>query len=123
MFYFHLNPSDGCLHLQVYHALRRSMLSGVLPEGMKLPSKRCLAKDLGVSINTVETAYAQLELEGYILRRERVGSFVQALDHQLILPQQNLPHPLDPLHSPLEPLYDFFLPRRRPSCLSLWHRV
>ena len=41
-----------------------------------MPSKRALARDLGVSVITVQTAYEQLLAEGYILSEERKGYFV-----------------------------------------------
>ena len=43
--------------------------------GQKLPSKRALAKQLGVSLITVEAAYDQLVAEGYIRSRERCGYY------------------------------------------------
>ncbi len=52
--------------LQLYRQIRSQIASGVWKEGAKLPSTRALAADLGLSRNTVITAYEQLEAEGYV---------------------------------------------------------
>lgn len=67
------------LYESLYRALREDILSGRLPAGEKLPSKRALAEHLKVSKTTVETAYSQLAAEGYLRSREKVGCFVEQL--------------------------------------------
>src|SRR5690606_36607359 len=64
------------LYVQVREFLRESIMSGKLPAGTRLPASRQLARDLGVSRVTIETAYADLEAEGLIVRRTGSGSFV-----------------------------------------------
>lgn len=68
----------GSLPIYEYLArrIRDDVLSGELPAGERLPSKRALAEHLGVSVVTVEAAYAQLEAEGCLLARPRRGYFV-----------------------------------------------
>lgn len=61
----------------LYRKIRDDILSGKLKEGEKLPSKRSFAENLGVSVITVENAYAQLMAEGYISSRERSCFFVE----------------------------------------------
>ena len=61
-------------YLQIYNQIKEDIISGVLDS--KLPSKRLLADELGVSTITVEHAYALLADEGYIESRERSGYFV-----------------------------------------------
>ena len=51
---------------QIYAYFAAAIRSGALAAGEKLPSKRRLAQDVGVSISTVETAYAMLVAEGYL---------------------------------------------------------
>lgn len=63
-------------YMQIYRQLRGDIVSGLLPQGSKLPSKRLLADALGVSLITVEHAYALLTDEGYAAARERSGYFV-----------------------------------------------
>ena len=64
------------LHLRVQRALRQLILDGTLTAGKAVPASRALAQSLGVSRDTVETAYAQLHAEGFIERRVGSGSFV-----------------------------------------------
>ena len=46
-------------------------MRGRLKAGERLYSKRKLAESLGVSVNTVETAYSQLLSEGFIEARPK----------------------------------------------------
>lgn len=64
------------LYLQIYKHIRDSIIAGVFPYNSKLPSKRLLADELGVSTITVEHAYSLLCDEGYADARERSGYFV-----------------------------------------------
>ena len=63
-------------YLQLYHALREDIVGGVLETGTKLPSKRFMASELGISVITVEHCYALLEDEGYIYSKPRSGFYV-----------------------------------------------
>ncbi len=60
------------LSRQLYERLRTAILLGQLGAGFRLPSTRLLAKELGVSRNTVLLAYDQLLAEGYV--EGRIGS-------------------------------------------------
>ena len=64
------------LRVRVQRALRQLILDGVLVPGLRLPATRALAQSLGVSRDTVEMAYAQLRLDGYLRRQAGSGSFV-----------------------------------------------
>lgn len=64
------------LHARVQRGVRQLILDGVLGVGRPLPASRALAQSLGVSRDTVETAYSQLHAEGFIERRVGSGSFV-----------------------------------------------
>ncbi|TFW09670.1 GntR family transcriptional regulator, partial [Oxalobacteraceae bacterium OM1] len=66
------------LSTRVYRAVRDAIVEGTLPSGSRLPSTRVLAQDLGISRSTAETAYGQLEAEGYLRRSVGDGSYVQA---------------------------------------------
>lgn len=61
--------------MQLYQLLRDDIISGVFPYNSKLPSKRLLAEEIGVSTITIEHAYALLCEEGYAESRERSGYF------------------------------------------------
>ena len=67
------------LYEALYRCIREDILSGKLPAGTKLPSKRALCAHLEVSKITVEGAYNQLLAEGYIRSAEKVGYFVEAV--------------------------------------------
>ncbi|TNE36576.1 MAG: PLP-dependent aminotransferase family protein [Alphaproteobacteria bacterium] len=64
------------LHQQLFLALRSAILEGRLLPDTRLPSSRTLASDLGISRNTVLSAYDQLTAEGYLVSRIGAGSFV-----------------------------------------------
>ncbi|HUQ81787.1 MAG TPA: PLP-dependent aminotransferase family protein [Gemmatimonadaceae bacterium] len=81
-----LDPSASeSLSRQIYRALRDGILAGRLSAGLRLPSTRALATDLGVSRNTVVTAFDQLLAEGYVESRVGRGTRVSATmpDHLL----------------------------------------
>lgn len=63
----------------IYNSVKSQILSGSLAPDSKLPSKRSLALNLGVSIITVQNAYAQLISEGFIYSIEKKGFFVTDL--------------------------------------------
>lgn len=66
------------LQLQVYRALRETILSGKYPPASRLPSTRTLAVDSGVARNTVLCAYDRLIGEGYAVARRGSGTYVTA---------------------------------------------
>lgn len=68
------------LYRQLYGYLREEILTGRLTSGDRLPSKRQLASQLGISQNTVMAAYEQLVEEGYLLVRPQSGYYVCQLD-------------------------------------------
>lgn len=57
------------LHRQLRETLRHAIASGQLPPGAALPSSRALAGRLGISRNTVITAYEELAAEGLLTGR------------------------------------------------------
>lgn len=72
-----VQKSEGApAYLQLYVQVREDIVNGLYPKGGKLPSKRTVADDAGVSTVTVEHAYALLSDEGYVEPRERSGYFV-----------------------------------------------
>ena len=74
---YHIRQDAGKpAYLQLYEQLRRDIVAGVLPLNTKLPSKRLLAEETGVSVITVEHSYAILCDEGYAEARQRSGYYV-----------------------------------------------
>jgi GntR family transcriptional regulator/MocR family aminotransferase len=68
----------GPLHAQLTRALKTALANGRVGQGSRLPPTRALARDLGLSRNTVLTAYEQLRAEGFMDARVGSGSFVAA---------------------------------------------
>ncbi len=64
------------LYNQLYEYIRTEIISGNIKNGSKLPALRRLAKDLNLSITTVEFAYNQLSVEGYIESKPQSGFYV-----------------------------------------------
>lgn len=63
-------------YMQLYKQLRDDIVGGVYKYGSKLPSKRLVATETGVSVITVEHAYGLLCDEGYAESRQRSGYYV-----------------------------------------------
>ncbi len=66
----------GKIHQNIYESIREAILSGRLAPGERLPASRALAREAGVSRNSVLAAYDQLTAEGYLLSRRGSGTFV-----------------------------------------------
>ena len=77
MLHYELVKKRGCpLYECLYECLREDILRGRLLPGTKLPSRRELARDNGISVKTVVNAYEQLLVEGYLIAKEKKGYFV-----------------------------------------------
>ena len=63
-------------YLQIFNSIKEMINSNKLKANEKLPSKRALALDLNVSLNTVINAYLLLLDEGYIYSKEKSGYYV-----------------------------------------------
>ena len=81
------------LYEQLYQSIRDDIAAGRLPAGSRLPSKRVLAAHLGVSVVTVESAYAQLLAEGYAEARPRSGVYVCAIGSGVPVQPPHMPPP------------------------------
>ncbi len=68
------------LYVQIYQQIKQQIRSGQLPDNERLPSKRQLAAQMGISVNTVNAAYSQLVSEGFLLAQPQRGFFVCHLD-------------------------------------------
>src|SRR5574340_1567762 len=65
------------LYQQICQKLREAILSGELAEGVRLPTERALAHELGVNRTTVMNAYNQLASEGLIEGHVGRGTLVR----------------------------------------------
>src|ERR1700759_5881372 len=68
------------LHRQLFLVLHDEIDRGVIAPGDALPTEQTLCDQFGVSRITVRRALADLAEQGYIERRQGVGSFVRQLD-------------------------------------------
>lgn len=77
------NIGSDSLYEYLYKCIRDDIVTGNLLAGTKLPSKRTFAKNLGISVITVEGAYEQLRAEGYIYSVAKKGFYVSDLKYAL----------------------------------------
>lgn len=75
----HKNKSTP-LYMQIYSYIKSEVLARRLKAGNKLPSKRALAAQLGISTITIEGAYGQLMAEGYIYAKAKSGYYISPLE-------------------------------------------
>jgi len=64
------------IYVQVAEEIKALIARGELVEGAPLPPVRQLAADLGVNLNTVATAYRELQGEGLLSIRHGAGAVV-----------------------------------------------
>ncbi|MFP7495305.1 PLP-dependent aminotransferase family protein [Terribacillus saccharophilus] len=82
--------SEAFLYQQVYQQMKQAILERRYLPHDKLPSKRELAANLRISLNSVNAAYQQLVAEGYLYTRERQGFFVEDLDTFHVQPENHV---------------------------------
>ena len=118
-----INKNDSKpLHIQLYEELKKSILS-TMKAGDKLPSIRKIASTYNISKITVENAYSQLVVEGYIESIPKSGFFISEdlynsiaeLEHTKEIKKEN----------EFEYLYDFYPSRLSSDTfpLKIWKRV
>ncbi|MCH5263525.1 MAG: PLP-dependent aminotransferase family protein [Lachnospiraceae bacterium] len=103
-----LDPkSDITLYEQIYEYIRNEIKAGNLLKNEKLPSARFLAEYLQVSRTTVDMAYEQLVLEGYVEARARRGYFVSAFEELYALGETANAKTYKPKQSERQPAYRY----------------
>ena len=70
------STSGEPIYEQIKHQIREAVLNGELGAGQALPSLRRLAKDLRISVLTVNRAYGELAEEGIVENVQGKGTFV-----------------------------------------------
>ena len=66
------------IYQQVVDEIKALIARGDLREGAALPPVRQVAADLGVNLNTIATAYRELQGEGLIVIRHGAGAVVSS---------------------------------------------
>ena len=64
------------IYTQIVDNFKNQIASGILQSGEKLPSVRELAGELAINPNTIQRAYRELELAGWIATVPGKGCFV-----------------------------------------------
>ena len=76
---FAINYRDSRpIYEQIMDELRKMIISGVFAPDEKLPSVRELAQQLAINPNTIQRAYREPELSGYIYSVAGRGNFASA---------------------------------------------
>ncbi|WP_315771302.1 MULTISPECIES: PLP-dependent aminotransferase family protein [unclassified Bradyrhizobium] len=101
----HLDRAIRSRSQQVHGALRSGIVDGLLLPGLRLPSTRGLAEQLGVRRNAIVTAYEALLSDGLVEARHGAGTYVAAR-----LPAPQVAAPVAEL--------DIRIPPRRPFALG-----
>jgi len=78
---------------QIYKTCLAAIVDGRLAEGARLASARQLAADWRISRTTVDDAIAQLQAEGFLIRRIGSGTFVATQARMTPRPQVKLRQP------------------------------
>jgi len=74
---FSLNVSSGIpIYRQLIDQIRQAIRMGLLCTNEQLPSVRVLAKALQINPMTISKAFAQLEIEGVLIRKRGIGMLV-----------------------------------------------
>ncbi len=74
---FSLNSSSGIpIYRQLIDQIKQSIRMNLIMPGEQLPSVRNMATALQINPMTISKAFAQLELEGVLIRKRGVGMLV-----------------------------------------------
>ena len=82
------NSSDKPIYEQIYFQIKSLIMNGTLSTGEALPSMRVLARDLHVSVITVQRAYEDLTRDGFIETVSGKGCFVATQNKAFIQEEQ-----------------------------------
>ncbi|MDO4313730.1 MAG: GntR family transcriptional regulator [Eubacteriales bacterium] len=82
------NSSDKPIYEQICIQIKGLIMNGSLSAGEALPSMRALAKDLHISVITVQRAYEDLTRDGFIETVSGKGSFIAPQNREFIQEEQ-----------------------------------
>ncbi len=82
------NSSDKPIYEQICTQIKSLIMNGTFSAGDALPSMRALAKDLHISVITVQRAYEDLTRDGFIETVSGKGTFVAAQNREFIREEQ-----------------------------------
>ena len=64
------------VYLQIMNDIRRRIISGQWPPGIRIPAVRELAIEFGVNPNTMQRALSELEREGLVYSERTSGRYI-----------------------------------------------
>ena len=76
------------IYEQIVEQIKLQIRDGELRENDNLPSVRTLSKELKISALTVKKAYDNLESEGFTITVHGKGTYVAAVNKELLLEEQ-----------------------------------
>ena len=76
------------IYEQINDRIKLLIRRGELKEGDMLPSVRTLSRELRISALTVKKAYDSLEADGFVVTSHGKGTFVSAVNSELLLEEQ-----------------------------------
>ncbi|MCI8371522.1 MAG: GntR family transcriptional regulator [Lachnospiraceae bacterium] len=82
------NSSMVPIYEQIVDQIKTQIRNGGLKEHEILPSVRALSKELKISALTVKKAYDHLENEGFTVTVHGKGTYVAAINTELLLEEQ-----------------------------------
>lgn len=83
---FRVDGGSGVpIYRQLVEQVRREVMLGRLGPGDQLPTLREVVDALAINPNTVAKAYAELEHEGLVVRRQGMGTFVTSAPPAAVL--------------------------------------
>ena len=97
------NPGRSLSANQIVGAVKEQMTTDNVAPGCRLPPVRVLAHQLGISKNTVQTAYDELAAQGLVESKQRIGLFVASDPQRLAVASTAKVPP--PAFVPLPPRY------------------
>ena len=89
------------IYTQICDGFREQIAAGIMEQGDKLPSVRELATQLTINPNTIQRAYRELELQGWIATVPGKGCFVCGVPLDAQLENQPLLQQFDALTAQL----------------------
>ena len=82
------NNANKPIYEQICQQIKTQIMDGTLTAGEALPSMRALAKELHLSVITVQRAYEDLTRDGFIETVSGKGSFVAPQNREFIQEEQ-----------------------------------
>ena len=89
------------IYAQIIDTYRSQITAGIMRNGDKLPSVRDLASQLAINPNTIQRAYRELEMAGWIATVPGKGCFVCGVPGEAVQEQQDLLQQFDKITAAL----------------------